>query len=79
MAVHEPMFQRGEQVTIDDQMRAGQFLRRITKPAGEAFGAAVEPLAETHGDLYAIEFVLCHVPRDEVVVCKRPAVLGISL
>ena len=35
--VHDPTFDVGEHVTIDDEMRLGQFLRRVTAPAGDAF------------------------------------------
>ena len=79
MGVHAPTLDVGEHVTIDDQMRPGQFLRRVTALAGDAFDTSVEPIVETDGGLYAIEFALCRAPLEGVVVRKRPAeVLGIA-
>ena len=79
VGVHAPTFDVGEHVTIDDEMRPGQFLRRVRAPAGDAFDTSVEPIVETDGGLYAIEFALCRAPGEGVVVRKRPAeVLGIA-
>ena len=71
--IHAPTFDVGEHVTIDDQMRLGHFLRRVRAPAGDAFDTSVEPIVETDGGLYAIEFALCRAPPEGVVMCKRPA------
>ena len=79
VGVHAPTFDVGEHVTIDDEMRPRQFLRRVAAPAGDAFDTLVEPIVETDGGLYAIEFALCGAPPEGVVVRKRPAkVLGIA-
>ena len=79
VGVHAPKFDVGEHVTIDDEMRPRQLLWRVTAPAGDAFDTSVEPMVETDGGLYAIEFALCRAPPEGVVVRKRPAeVLGIA-
>ena len=79
VGVHAPTFDVGEHVTIDDEMRPGQFLRRVTQPAGDAFDTSMELIVETDGGLYAVEFALCRAPPEGVVVRKRSAeVLGIA-
>ena len=79
VGVHAPTFDVGQHITIDDEMRPGQFLRRVRAPDGDAFDTSVEPISETNGGLYAIEFALCRAPPEGVVVRKRPAeVLGIA-
>ena len=49
VGVHAPTFDVGEHVTIEDEMLRGQFLRRVTAPAGDAFDTSVEPIVETDG------------------------------
>ena len=79
VGVHAPTFDVGQHVTIDDEMRPGQFLRRVRAPDGDAFDTSVDPIVATDGGLYAIEFALCRAPPEGVVVRKRPAeVLGIA-
>ena len=79
VGVHAPTFDVGEHVTIDDEMRPRQFLRRVRAPAGDAFNTSVEPIVETDGGLYAIEFAPCRAPPEGVVVRKRSAeVSGIA-
>ena len=79
VGVHAPTFDVGEHVTIDYEMRPGQFLRRVTAPAPDAFDTSVEAIPETDGGLFAIEFALCRAPPEGGVVRKRLAeVLGIA-
>ena len=79
VGVHAPTFDVGQHVTIDDEMRPGQLLRRVRAPDGDAFDTSVEPIVETDGGLYAIEFARCRAPPEGVVVRKRPAeVLGMA-
>ena len=66
-------------VTLDDEMRPRQLLRRVIASAGDAFDTSIGPIVETDRGLYAIEFALCRTPPEGIVVRKRPAaVLGIA-
>ena len=79
VGVHAPTFDVGEHVTIDNEMRPGQFVRCVAAPAWDAFDTSIESIVETDGGLNAIEFGLRRAPPKGVIVRKRPAeVLGIA-